>query len=161
MIRVSPDLEYQVGNEECQGSSWFGAPNGSHPYYRCIDELSMFVLSKWQFLALFGAPSVRTLFYWYLLCGPRRCEINIKVRAPRHVNASGAPHIVTWTKQTWIKHQCTVISRMGWNVDGSFFWRENVKICWRKENIGTEVEFTKIRFEPASDPFIESVSLST
>ncbi len=29
------------------------------------------------------------------------------MRAPRRVSASGAPHIVTWIKQTWIKHQCT------------------------------------------------------
>ena len=28
-------------------------------------------------------------------------------RAPRRVSASGAPHIVIWAKQTWIKHQCT------------------------------------------------------
>ena len=34
--------------------------------------------------------------------------MNRKVRAPRPVSASGAPHIVTWTKQTWIKRQCTI-----------------------------------------------------
>ena len=39
-----------------------------------------------------------TLFNWYLLCDPRRCEITWKVRAPRRVSASGAPNIVTWTK---------------------------------------------------------------
>ena len=33
--------------------------------------------------------------------------MNRKVSALRRVSASGAPHIVTWTKQTWIKHQCT------------------------------------------------------
>ena len=27
--------------------------------------------------------------------------------APRRVSVSGAPHIVTWTKQTWIKHHNT------------------------------------------------------
>jgi len=54
---------------------------------------------------------VRSLFYWYLLCDPRRCEINWKVRAPRRVNVSGVPHIVTWTKQTWIKHQCTTLAQ--------------------------------------------------
>ena len=54
--------------------------------------------------------SVCALFYWYLLCDPRRCEINRKMWAPRRVSTSGAPHIVTWIKQTWIKHQCTVIT---------------------------------------------------
>ena len=44
--------------------------------------------------------------FW--LYDPRRCEINRKVRDPRRVSASGAPHIVTCIKQTWIKHQCTV-----------------------------------------------------
>ena len=29
--------------------------------------------------------------------------------ALRHVSASGAQHIVTWIKQTWIKHQCTFL----------------------------------------------------
>jgi len=42
--------------------------------------------------------SVRTLSYWYLLSGPRRCEMNRKVGTPRGVSASGVPHIVTWTK---------------------------------------------------------------
>jgi len=44
--------------------------------------------------------SVRALIYLSWLCDPRRCEINRKVRAPRRVSASGAPHIVTWIKQT-------------------------------------------------------------
>jgi len=30
-----------------------------------------------------------------------------KCGAPKRVSASGAPHIVTWIKQTWIKCQCT------------------------------------------------------
>ena len=50
----------------------------------------MFVLSKWQFRNLFGALS-----YWYLFCDPRRWDNSRKVRAPRRVSASGAPHIVT------------------------------------------------------------------
>jgi len=29
---------------------------------------------------------------------------------------SGAPHIVTWTKQTWIKHQCTEKSAPRWDI---------------------------------------------
>ena len=33
--------------------------------------------------------------------------MNRKVHAPKRVRASGEPHIVTWIKQTWIKHQCT------------------------------------------------------
>ena len=33
--------------------------------------------------------------------------MNRKVRSPMRVRVLGAPHIVTWTKQTWIKHQCT------------------------------------------------------
>ena len=79
-------------------------------FWWCIDELSMVVLSKWQFGTSFGAPtrsrgSVCTLLYLHWLCDPRRCEINRKVRAPKRVSASGAPHIVTWIKQTWIKHQ--------------------------------------------------------
>ena len=52
---------------------------------------------------------VHTFLYLYWLCDPRRCEINRKVRAPRRVSASGAPHIVTWIKQAWIKHQCTKV----------------------------------------------------
>ena len=82
---------------------------------RCCDVLSMFVLSEWQFWTLFGAPkarrwraSVHALFYLYLLCDPRRSDNYRKVRAPRRVSASEAPHVVTWTKQTWIKHHNTV-----------------------------------------------------
>ena len=51
--------------------------------------------------------SVCTLFYWYLLYDPRRCDNSRKVRALRRVSTSGAPHVVTWTKQTWIKHHNT------------------------------------------------------
>ena len=54
--------------------------------------------------------SVRTLFYWYLLCNTRRCGNSRKVLAPRRISALEAPHIVTWTKQTWIKHHNTQIS---------------------------------------------------
>ena len=78
-----------------------------------IDELSMVVLSKWQFGTLFSAPDklthlgLLTFIYLNCLCEPRRCEIHRKVRAPRHVSASGAPRIVTWIKQAWIKRQCT------------------------------------------------------
>ena len=63
---------------------------------RCCDVLSMFVLSKWQFWNLFGAPdgrwrsSVHALSYWYLFCDPRRWDNNIKVPAQRRVSASGA-----------------------------------------------------------------------
>ena len=56
--------------------------------------------------------SVRALLYLYWLCDPRRCEINRKVRASRRVSTLGAPHIVTRIKQTWIKHQCTVLEYM-------------------------------------------------
>ena len=41
--------------------------------------------------------SVRALSYWYLFCDPRRWDNSRKVRAPRRVSASGAPHVVTWT----------------------------------------------------------------
>ena len=53
-------------------------------------------------------PSVRALSFWYLFCDPRRWDNGRKLCAPRRVSASGAPHVVTWTKQTWIKHQCTI-----------------------------------------------------
>ena len=46
----------------------------------------------------------RALFYWYLFCGPGRCEINRKLSALRRISASGAPIVVTWTKQTLTKH---------------------------------------------------------
>ena len=54
-----------------------------------------------------SSASVRAFLYLYWLYDPRRWEINRKVRAPRHVSASGVPNIVTWIKQTWMKHQCT------------------------------------------------------
>ena len=54
--------------------------------------------------------SLCAIFYGYLLCDQRRCDNSIKVCAPRRVSASGAPHIVTWTKQTWIKHHNTQFS---------------------------------------------------
>ena len=78
---------------------------------RCIDELSMVILSKWQFGTSFGASNALTrlgarTLYLYWLCDP----INRKVCAPRRVSASGAPQIVTWIKQTWIKHQCTKLT---------------------------------------------------
>ena len=53
---------------------------------------------------------VHALSHWYLFSDPRRCEMNRKLRALRRVSESGAPHIVTWIKQTWIKRQCTVFN---------------------------------------------------
>ena len=50
---------------------------------------------------------MRALFYWYMLCDPRRCDNRRKVRALRRISALGAPNVVTWTKQTWIKHHNT------------------------------------------------------
>jgi len=52
----------------------------------------------------------RALSYWYLFCDPRRWDNSRKVRAPRRVSTLGAPHLVTWTKQTWTKQQCTASS---------------------------------------------------
>jgi len=52
--------------------------------------------------------SVRALSF-PLWSDPKRCEMNRKVRAPRRISASGAPHIVPWIKQTWIKRQCTPV----------------------------------------------------
>ena len=52
--------------------------------------------------------SERTLFYWYLFCDPRRWDNSRNVCAPRRISASGAPHVVIWTKQTWTKHHNTV-----------------------------------------------------
>ena len=37
--------------------------------------------------------SVHTLFYCYWLCDPRRCEINVKVRAPRRVSSATHCHL--------------------------------------------------------------------
>jgi len=59
-------------------------------------------------LPMCSCTSVHALFYWYLLCDPRRCDNSRKVQAPRRVSAWGAPHVVTWTKQTWIKHHNTL-----------------------------------------------------
>ena len=56
------------------------------------------------------ADAPRALSSWYLFCDPRRWDNSRKVRAPRGVSASGAPHVVTCTKQTWTEHQCTVLS---------------------------------------------------
>ena len=42
------------------------------------------------------------------------CEIQEGVKSmekcARHTRASGAPHVVTWTKEAWITHQNTYIS---------------------------------------------------
>ena len=63
-------------------------------------------------------PAVRALFYWYLLCDPRRCDNNWEVGSQRRVSASGALHVVTGTKQTWIKHHNTkIFSLIFW-----YFW---------------------------------------
>ena len=56
--------------------------------------------------------SVHALFFWYLLCDPRRCENSRKVHTLWRVSASGAQHVVTWTKQTWIKHHNTTLFRL-------------------------------------------------
>ena len=37
--------------------------------------------------------SVRALFYWYMLGDPRRCEINRKVHALRHVGSATNCHL--------------------------------------------------------------------
>ncbi len=86
--------------------------------YWCCDVLSIFVLSKWQHVALPTRwhASVRTLFYCYLTFLDQRTNISRKVRAPRHVSASGVPkkfqncHLYD-TKQTWTKHHNTEISQ--------------------------------------------------
>ena len=64
--------------------------------------------------------------------------MNRKVRAPRRVSESGAPHVVTWTKQTWIKRQCTL------KEDKPFLFKLNKKTesellkgGWRHRDEGT------------------------
>ena len=54
--------------------------------------------------------SVRTLVYSFHTFLDYSTNINRKVRAPRRVSSLGTRNkfkIVTWTKQTWIIHQCT------------------------------------------------------
>jgi len=74
--------------------------------------------------------SVHALFYWYLLCDPRRCEINRKVRAPRHASESGAPHVVTWTKQTWTKHHNTLHCCYTTGHTGHMYLQSTDVLCW-------------------------------
>ena len=83
--------------------------SGSALLVWCIAEVSMFVLPKWQFGTSFSAPDALTrrgarTFLLILVVWSREVWNELKkVRAPRRVSASGAPHIVTWIKQTWIK----------------------------------------------------------
>ena len=44
--------------------------------------------------------SAQALSYWYLFCDPKRWDNSRKLHAPRRVSTSGAPQVVTWTKQT-------------------------------------------------------------
>ena len=76
--------------------------------------MSMFVLSKWQRVALpmRWHASVRALFYYYLTFLDPRTNISRKVGVPRHVSASGAPNKFQnchLGKQTWTKHHNTLI----------------------------------------------------
>ena len=59
----------------------------------CIDVSSMFVLSKWQCVALptRWQASVRALFYCYYTFLDHTTNMRRKLRAPRRVSASGAP----------------------------------------------------------------------
>jgi len=59
----------------------------------CCDVLSMFVLSKWQHVALptRRRPSVCALFYCYHTFLKHTTNISRKVCAPRNVSASGVP----------------------------------------------------------------------
>jgi len=56
--------------------------------------MSMFVLSKWQRVALptRWRASVPAFLYFYLTFLDHRTNISRKVHAPRHVSASGAPN---------------------------------------------------------------------
>ena len=63
-------------------------------------ETCLALLTQWP-------ASVRALSYWYLFCDPRRWDNCRKVCAPRRISVMGAPHVVTWTKQTWTYQQCT------------------------------------------------------
>ena len=94
------------------GQCWVGSGSA---FITCLSTFKL-CIDPWLFcpsnnlehrlaLPTRSCASVRALLY--RLCDPRRCEINRKVSAPRRVSASGAPYIVTWIKQTWIKHQCT------------------------------------------------------
>ena len=78
------------------------APVAFAPYgrgcipWRCIDVLSMFVLSKWQRVALLmhWRASVRALFYSFHTLLDHSTNIIRKMHAPRRVSASGAPNDV-------------------------------------------------------------------
>ncbi len=56
--------------------------------------------------------SMRANFYWYFLCNIDRWHFTWKMRAPRRGSYSLAPHIVTWTKHTWIIHPCIVLASL-------------------------------------------------
>ena len=58
--------------------------------------------------------------------------MNRKVRASRRVSASGAPHVVTWTKQTLKKNQCT--------KEGGYYGRHNYVGLTKKQLVGLEHE---------------------
>ena len=62
----------------------------------CIDVLSMFVLSKWQCVALptHWHASVRTLFYWLHTFLDHTTNNSRKVATPRRVSASGSQNAV-------------------------------------------------------------------
>ena len=47
---------------------------------------------------------IQYVLHFEIISGPKQMMYCIQT-----YTASGAPHIVTWTKQTWIKHQCTLV----------------------------------------------------
>ena len=116
----------------------------------CCDVLSMFVLSKWQRVALptRWRASVRALSYCDYTFLDHTTNISRKVRTPRCVSAlrerQSMLKIVTWTKQTWTvktshHHHGTYVPTFGlsvfpvsgwWSISGaagrgrdiSYFW---------------------------------------
>ena len=97
--------------------------------FRCCDVLSMFVLSKWQcvVLPMHCRAAVCALFYWFHTFFDHTTNISRKVRATRCVSIRWERQtmfkIVTWTKQTWIIHQCTYLGVKCWNT---------CRACWRR-----------------------------
>ena len=61
---------------------------------RCIDVLSMLVLSKWQYMALTRLGARTFLLITHLLRSHN--QYSIKVRAPRRVSASEEPNVVSY-----------------------------------------------------------------
>ena len=83
-------------------------------FHGCCDVLSMFVLSKWQCVALplRWCATVCAPFYTVITSSWITQQIPVEKCAHQGASASWERQrmfkIVTWTKQTWTKHHHTV-----------------------------------------------------